>query len=81
MCQYITTKTLGPTNTKGTRVKASASYAKCTKTLPWDYALDADKNHGAAAKALAESLNWPGRLVAGHGPDGNVYVFDNNGAV
>lgn len=72
--QYITTKTLGPTSTKGARVVACASYAPAKVTLAWDYAVEADANHDAAAKALAEKLGWKGQWVRGGSNTGNVYV-------
>lgn len=72
--QAITTKFLGPTNCRGSRVKASAQAGSLT--LSWDDALDIDDNHAAAAIALANKLGWGGQWVGGGlpGGEGNCYV-------
>lgn len=44
MFQAITTRFLGPTNFRGSRVKATADAGSVT--LSWDYALGIDQNHG-----------------------------------
>jgi hypothetical protein len=74
MLQAITTKYLGPTNFRGSRVKATCQAKSIT--LSWDDAKDVESNHDAAAKVLASSLGWNGTWVAGGLPDsrGNVYV-------
>jgi hypothetical protein len=56
MFQAITTKYLCPTNHRGARVKATAQAGSVT--VSWDYALNADGNHTAAAQALAEKMGW-----------------------
>lgn len=75
MRQAITTKYLGPTNTKCARVKATCQGA--TKTLNWDHELDPGANHEKAAKALAHDLNWDVNceLVAGAAVEGYVFVL------
>lgn len=75
MRQAIVTKYLGPTDSRGSRVKAK-SYAGSV-TIPWDDAKGVDENHQAAAIALARKLGWIGRLYVGGMPDnsGNVYVW------
>lgn len=55
MAQAITTKFIGPTNTKGSRIKASCWRASIT--ISWDYALNSDANHKAAINALVNKLN------------------------
>jgi hypothetical protein len=81
--QAIVTKFFGPTNHRGSRVKASCEARSIT--VEWDCALDSDGNHDAAAQALAESMGWVpphyGRLVGGGLPDGtgNCYVFVKDG--
>jgi hypothetical protein len=72
--QYIKTKFLGPTNFRGSRVKASASCCPTTITIPWAHADNWDDNHHAAAKMLAQKLGWAGYWVEGGGNHGNVYV-------
>lgn len=72
--QAIVTKYFGPTNVRGSRVKAKAEAGSIT--LHWDDALDVEDNHHRAAKALAEKLGWGGRWFCGGlpGNEGNVYV-------
>lgn len=56
----IKTKTLRPTNYKGTRVKASIRIGgekPQSVTLGWEYALNTEENHRQAALALCEKLN------------------------
>ncbi len=73
--QYIKTKYLGPTNFRGSRVKASASWCPTTITISWADADNSDDNHrAAAAKMLVQKLGWHGCWVEGGGVDGNVYV-------
>lgn len=75
MRQAIMTKYLGPTNTMGARVRATAGAGSVT--VAWDHGLSVEKNHDRAAKALAKKFGWTGRLEGGGLPsgDGNVYVF------
>lgn len=47
----ILTRYLGPTNTRGSRVKATTG-SGVSVTLDWDHELDADENHARAAVAL-----------------------------
>lgn len=72
--QAIVTKYFGPTNYRGSRVKATC--AAKSIIIPWDDALDVDDNHKAAAQALIDSLAWRGQWVGGGLPDGtgNCYV-------
>lgn len=72
--QAITTKFIGPTNTRGSRVKATCQ-AK-SRTTHWNHAENTDENHTRAARLLAEELGWSGRWVGGGLPDGkgNAYV-------
>ena len=72
--QAIVTKYCGPTDHRGSRVKAKAYAGEVT--LSWDDTLDTDANHALAAKALAEKFGWKGRWTCGVLPDntGNVYV-------
>lgn len=81
--QAITTRYLGPTNYRGSRVKATAQAGSLT--IGWDDALDVEHNHDAAAKALRAKLGWDKdcypKMVRGALPDGrgNVYVFVQKG--
>lgn len=70
--QAITTKYYGPTNTKGSRVKASAEAGSVW--VSWDHSLNVDQNHDAACKALLEKLGWSGEWKGGGVSTGYVYV-------
>jgi hypothetical protein len=79
--QAIITKYLGPTNYRGSRIKAKCQAESLT--VSWDSNLGIDENHTAAATMLAQKLGWlmvDGRkfkLVGGAMPDisGNCYVI------
>ena len=87
MTQSITTKYLSPTNTRGSRIKATASGAGngYSHTHDWDYALGTADNHIEAAKALAIKLQWDthdnyleGPWTGGGYKDGGmVFVHDS----
>lgn len=74
MRQAIITKYLGPTNFRGSRIKATA-YAGSV-TIDYDAGLSQQRNHDAAARKLAKKFGWHGDWVAGGMPseDGNCYV-------
>jgi hypothetical protein len=64
--QAIQTRYIGPSNVRGSRVKAFAQAGSIT--LEWDSALNSDENHRAAAEALCEKLGWTplyGTLASG----------------
>lgn len=68
----ITTKYIGPTNTKGSRIKATCQAKSITRS--WDYALNADENHRAVAGELAQLVGWAGNWRMG-ADSGAGYVF------
>ncbi|MBD9542229.1 hypothetical protein IB276_22550 [Ensifer sp. ENS04] len=84
MAVAIKTKFLGPTNTRGSRIKAEAcdkgpfAHAKRQVVLSWDHSMDAQGNHAAAAKALATKLEWDGEWHIADG--GDVYIFVRTGS-
>jgi hypothetical protein len=69
----ITTKYIGPTNYRGSRVTAFDGDNRIT--LSWDCSLDSEENHTAAARALVVRLKWTGTLIGGHTKTGMVFVF------
>lgn len=75
MRQAIVTKYLGPTNFRGSRVKATCDAGSIT--LGWDHSLNSEDNHTRAAQALADKLGWKGTMIGGGLPagNGNAYVF------
>jgi hypothetical protein len=50
----IRTKFLGPTNHRGSRIKAETLSGKSV-TIPWNYGLNIDGNHRAAATACLDA--------------------------
>ena len=70
----ISTKYLGPTDTKGSRIKAFANDVRGI-TIPWNYELEEAENYRAAAEAFRDKMNWKGDLVGGSVKDGYVFVF------
>lgn len=84
MRQAITTRYLGPTNSKGSRVKAIArkrdprnGYAEMSATINLNHALSVEQRHCAAAKACAEKYGWSGLWIGGGNLDEDGYVFVN----
>lgn len=73
MRQAIVTKYLPVTNTKPSRVKATAEAGSVI--LSWDNALNTDQNHAKAANALAEQKGWAGHWRGGALPDHSGYCF------
>lgn len=76
--QTIITKFAGATNTRGSRIVAKCWNGK--KTVSYEYSLNADANHKAAADALIADLKertgieW--KIVAvGCLPDDTGYAF------
>lgn len=60
--QAIQTKYLGPTNTRGSRIKAICWLTSVT--VSWDHSANTDENHAAAIDALVCILNND-RIVKG----------------
>lgn len=75
--QTITTKFIGPTSTRGARIKATSCSGQ-TLTISYDHALNSDCAHSQAAMALAKKLNWAGKYVVGSTVFGYVFVPATN---
>ena len=74
--QAIITKYFGPTNTRGSRIRAKASAGSVS--VPYDHALNGPENHDVAAVKLAEKYKWlddGSELVGGGTPDGAGYAY------
>lgn len=71
--QAIQTRYIGPTNTRGSRVKATAEAGSVT--LSWDNALNATDNHRVAAETLARKYGWPTSMIGGALPGRPGYVW------
>jgi hypothetical protein len=76
MRQSIETKYLGPTNYKGSRIKATAA-GGMSITVGYRSELNVDENHQAAAVALCEKLGWGGLMQGGSTRSGYVFVFSD----
>ena len=87
--QAIITKFLGPTNTRGARIKAAAMRGSIT--ISYDHAIESEANHVAAAQALKEKFQfedpaehrahsyWVQPTVTGTLPDGTyAHVYINS---
>ena len=80
--QAIHTKYIGPTNTRGSRIKATCDAGSVT--IPYPYELSGQACHRAAAEALAAKLGWDDQdygagLLGGCLPKnaGYCFIFDN----
>lgn len=73
--QYIRTKYLPATDTRGERIKAEASYLSESITLPYDHALDCEQAHAKVAMALAKKLDWLGEYASGGNHTGYVFAL------
>lgn len=69
----ISTKYLGPTDFKGSRVRATDGDSSVI--LNWQSELSSDANHARAARELARKNGWKGTLIQGNTKTGCVFVF------
>lgn len=73
--QAIETKFIRATNVTGERIRASAWGGSVT--VGYDYALNTEDAHKAAADALIAKMGWTGTFAQGGNAKGNGYVFVN----
>lgn len=71
--QAITTRYLGPTDRRGSRIKATSSAGSIT--VPVDNRWNQDDNHRQAAQALMNKFGWTAALYMGGMPNSNDRVF------
>lgn len=71
----ILTKYLGPTNCRGSRIKAYTSNKGQSVTISYDYALDGEALHRKAAQALMDKMGWKNELVSGGIERGYAFVM------
>jgi hypothetical protein len=77
----ITTRYYGPTNHRGSRIKASDQEGN-TVCIPYPYELSYPETHHAATRMLCKNMGWTGRLAwASLTDSGNVYVWDTNDSI
>ena len=74
--QALETKFIRATDITGERIKATAFGGSVT--VGYDYALDAQENHRAAADALIAKMGWNGTYAQGGNAKGDGgYCFVN----
>jgi hypothetical protein len=72
--QAIITKYHGATNTRGSRISATAANG-ARVSIGHDSALNSEQNHAAAAIKLCKRIGWKGALMCGSLPAGYVFVW------
>lgn len=73
--QTIQTKFVGPTNSRGSRVIATAANGTRVSISASMFTSD-EEAHQAAVRALCERMRWHGELIGGHlAKGGLVWVF------
>ena len=72
--QTIKTKYLGPTNFRGSRIKAETE-SGFSLTVGCADNLSVEENQDRAALALAAKMQWEGDFIRGSTKEGYVYVF------
>lgn len=73
----ITTKYIGPTNYRGSRIKATDD-AGNSITIGYDSVLNHEEPYAKAAIALCKKMGWTGSLVSGWTKDGYVFCFSQS---
>ena len=73
MTQAITTKYLGPTNCRGSRIVVRSQAGR--KIYSWDCELDVADNHAQAAFLYIKEMGWSGIWAGGALPSKDGYAF------
>ena len=81
--QHITTRYLGPTDHRGSRIKATTSYGKDSITIGYPYELSGIDCHVKAVKELIKKVKWNNdldrtRMIYIHHENGYLFAFDND---
>lgn len=71
----IQTKYFGPTNYRGSRIKAFDGDNNSV-TISYPYELSGEDVHRKAAEALRDKMGWTGKLIGGGIKSGYVFVFN-----
>lgn len=71
--QAIVTKYIGPSNIRGSRIKATAAAGSIY--VHYDDSLSSEKAHAKAAEALANKYGWKGFWYQGGMPNDAGYCF------
>ena len=73
----IITKYIGPTNYRGSRIKATDTDGNSI-TISYDHSLNHDQAYLKAAIALCNKMKWKTNLIGGGIQNGYVFVFANS---
>lgn len=73
--QAIETRYLPATNSRGSRIKATAWAGSVA--IPYPHELNIEDGHRAAANALIHKLGWTGTYAQGGNAKGTGYHFVN----
>lgn len=73
MAKSIFTKYIGPTDHRGSRVKAADRDGNSI-IISYDVSVSSDEAHDKAFLALINKMGWHGEYVAGYLGKGRVYV-------
>ena len=76
MRKAITTKYVGPTNSRGSRIIADDG-DRNRVTIPYPYQLSGEAVHREAAIALCKKMGWAGTIYGGATAHGYVFVFND----
>lgn len=74
--KVIETRFFGPTNFRGSRIKASDNNENQI-TIGFDYSLSGIEAHYKAAYTLCKKMGWEGKLVGGWSKSGCAFVLVN----
>lgn len=80
MFRAIFTKYLGPTDRRGSRIKAYDCEG-FSVTVNINHSFSDGRNHAEAAQKLCEKMEWAGTLVSGGTKEGQVFVFIDSEAL
>ena len=75
--QTITTKYLGPTNRKGSRITAVTS-SGIRIYREYDPSANREENHMRVARILKDEMKWTGAMEGGDTKEGMVFVFSGH---
>jgi hypothetical protein len=73
----ITTRYIGPSNTRGSRITATAEGGNRV-VISYDPALNSDGAHMKAAITLCEKMGWGTDIIGGGTDNGYVFVFSKS---
>jgi hypothetical protein len=70
----ITVKYIGPTDRRGSRLKAFDSDNNSV-TIPYPHGMKQSESHRKAAEMLRDKMGWQGEMISGGTKEGEVFVF------